>query len=260
MPITRSDLKADGGLIGCYNGNMISGMGLFLVSRFLALQAKDFPVAVDRTNVKWLADLRAEPLTRDQALTDLRARLQRGLFFYLSRERSDLAGLAPEEIEQMAEDFAQEATLRVLDNLDSFRGDSQFTTWAMKVAVRIAITELRRLHYRDYSLDTLNADGELAVSAIPAVQSVTPDRPEAAAEKTEAISKVEAAFSEALTERQRQALQLLMIDDVPLDDVVLRLHTNRNALYKLVHDARKKLRQHLEAQGLSPEYIMALFS
>jgi len=68
------------------------------------------------------------------------------------------------------------------------------------------------------------------------------------------------AFSEALTDRQRQALQWLMIDDVPLDEVVNRLNTNRNALYKLVHDARKKLRQTLEEQGLPPEYIMNLFS
>ncbi|MHB8629462.1 MAG: RNA polymerase sigma factor [Aggregatilineales bacterium] len=215
---------------------------------------------IERTNAQWLADLTGVADVRDSALTDLRERLQRGLYFYLSRERSDLSDLAPEEIQHMTDDFAQDATLRVLDNLASFRGDSQFTTWAMKVAVRIAITELRRSHYRDYSLDTLTANGDLNIPASAAVQSTMPDRPEAAAEKSEALHKVESAFSEALTDRQRQALQWLMIDDVPVDEVVIRLNTNRNALYKLVHDARRKLRQYLEAQGLSPEYIMALFS
>ena len=215
---------------------------------------------IERTNAQWLADLTSDSDARDAALNDLRERLQRGLYFYLSRERSDLASLAPEEIQRMTDDFAQDATLRVLDNLASFRGDSQFTTWAMKVAVRIAITELRRSHYRDYSLDTLTANGDLNIPTSASVQSNAPDRPETATEKAEALHKVEAAFAEALTDRQRQALQWLMLDDVPLDDVVLRLNTNRNALYKLVHDARRKLRQYLEAQGLSPEYIMGLFS
>lgn len=214
---------------------------------------------VERSNAQWLEALQNDSALRDDALTDLRARLQRGIYFYLSRERSDLAGLAPEELTQMAEDFAQDATLRVLDNLASFRGDSQFTTWAMKVGVRIAITELRRSHYKDYSLDTLTANGDLQIPATPIVNAAAPDRPEAATEKADVLQKIDEAFGEALTERQRQALQLLMLDGVSLDVVAERMDTNRNALYKLVHDARRKLRQHLEAQGLSPEYIMNLF-
>ncbi len=213
----------------------------------------------DRTNAQWLADLVADVDVRGMAIEDLRERLQRGIFFYLSRERSDLADLATEEVQQMAQDFAQDAVLRVLDNLQSFRGDSQFTTWAMKVGVRIAITELRRSHYRDYSLDTLTADGELAAPVSPAMNSSVPDRPEAATEKSDVLEKVDAAFNNDLTERQRQALQLLMLDGLPLDEVAERLDTNRNALYKLVHDARRKLRTSLEAQGLSPQYIMRLF-
>ncbi len=213
----------------------------------------------ERTNAQWISDLKGDPATRDAALTDLRARLQRGIFFYLSRERSDLSDLAPDEITHMAEDFAQDATLRVLENLGSFRGDSQFTTWAMKVGVRIAITELRRSHYRDYSLDTLTESGDLSAPASPMLNGTEPDRPEAATEKQDVLQKIDAAFNEALTDRQRQALQLLMLDGVPLDEVAERLETNRNALYKLVHDARRKLRQSLETQGLSPEYIMRLF-
>src|SRR5512141_2826438 len=136
---------------------------------------------VERTNEEWLRDLN-DPVTplavREQAIADLRARLQRGIFYYLSRERSDLSDLASEEVTQMAEDFAQEATLRVLASLDSFRGDSQFTTWATKVAVRIAISEMRRARYKDFSLDALTADGDLQARATPSINSMPPDRPE----------------------------------------------------------------------------------
>lgn len=215
---------------------------------------------IERSNAQWLAELPGEDgAIRDAALSDLRERLQRGIFYYLSRERSDLSGLASEEIQQMAQDFAQDAVLRVLANLESFRGDSQFTTWAMKVGVRIAITELRRSHYRDYSLDDLTANGDLATPANPAMNSTIPDRPEAATEKSDVLEKVDYAFQNDLTDRQRQALQMLMLDGLALEDVAEKLNTNRNALYKLVHDARRKLRTSLEAQGLSPEYILRLF-
>jgi RNA polymerase sigma-70 factor (ECF subfamily) len=137
----------------------------------------------ERSNAQWIADLTADPATRDAALTDL----------------------ASEEITHMAEDFAQDATLRVLENLESFRGDSQFTTWAMKVGVRIAITELRRSHYRDYSLDTLTESGDLQTSASPMLNSSTPDRPEAATEKQDVLQKIDAAFNDALTDRGRRS-------------------------------------------------------
>jgi RNA polymerase sigma-70 factor (ECF subfamily) len=214
---------------------------------------------VERTNGTWLADLRADGPVQDQALTDLRARLQRGIYFYLSHERSDLADLAPDELNHMAEDFAQEATLRVLENLDSFRGDSQFTTWATKVAVRIAISELRRARYRDFSLDALVGDGDLREVDTMLINSTPPTRPETATEKAEALEGIKHALREVLTPRQRAALEALFLEGVPLDIVADRLDTNRNALYKLVFDARRKLRSHLAEQGLSAEYILNLF-
>ena len=77
---------------------------------------------LDRTNEQWLADLVGSPDQQSPALEDLRERLQRGIYYYLSRERSDLSGLSSTEITQMAEDLAQDATLRVMENLDSFSG------------------------------------------------------------------------------------------------------------------------------------------
>src|SRR5690349_16883287 len=212
---------------------------------------------VERSNAQWIHDLTSDSVERDAAIQDLRVRLQRGIYYYLSRERSDLTGLAPEEIVQMAEDFAQDATLRVLASLDSFRGDSQFTTWATKVAVRIAISEMRRARYKDFSLDALTLNGDLQASAstLADINSAPPDRPEAVMEKQDVMQKINEAFSGVLTSRQRAALEAVILEGVPMEVVADRMGTNRNALYKLVHDARRKLRAHLESQGLSMEYI-----
>jgi RNA polymerase sigma-70 factor (ECF subfamily) len=213
----------------------------------------------ERSNAQWIDDLAVNSTTRERAIEDLRSRLKRGIYYYLSRERSDLADLAPEELSQMADDFAQDATLRVLSSLDSFRGDSQFTTWATKIAVRIAISEMRRARYKDFSLDALTDDGDLHNDAIPAINGTPPDRPETAMEKGDVLQKINRAFAEVLTNRQRSALEAIILEGVPMDVVADRMGTNRNALYKLVHDARQKLRIYLERQGLSLEYIMGLF-
>ncbi len=214
---------------------------------------------IDRTNEQWLADLTGKPDVQAPALEDLRYRLQRGIFYYLSRERSDLTHLSGQELGQMAEDLAQDATLRVMDNLDSFRGDSRFTTWATKIAVRLAISDLRRSRYKDFSLDGLTAEGEVLPSAGDTFPTHTAPTPENATERADVMMKIERALREALTERQYQALSAVALQDVPLEIVAERLGTNRNALYKLLHDARRKLRQHLEAQGLSTDYMLKLF-
>lgn len=210
----------------------------------------------ERTNEAWLSDLRAQA---PEALEDLRARLQRGIFYYLSRERSDLSSLSSHEVMQMAQDMAQDSLMRVLANLDSFRGDSLFTTWATRVAVRVAISGLRRASFRDYSLDALTADGEPAWLNASPVMSGKPPNPEHAAEKDEVMGRLQDSIKEALTDRQYRALVAVAVDGVPMEIVAERLGTNRNALYKLVHDARRKLRAHLEAQGLNMDYMLRLF-
>jgi RNA polymerase sigma-70 factor, ECF subfamily len=213
----------------------------------------------ERSNQEWLAHLTGPPAEQESALEALRGRLQRGIYYYLSRDRSDLSHLSSQDLSQMAEDLAQDAVLRVLDNLDSFRGDSRFTTWATKIAVRVAISDLRRARYKDFRLDDLTAEDEL----LPLTSSVSvPNNlpnPESAAERADVMTKISTALSEALTERQYQALDAVALRGVPLEIVAEQMGTNRNALYKLVHDARRKLRAHLEAQGLSVEYMLDLF-
>lgn len=214
---------------------------------------------IERSNEQWIAELTGAPEAQAQALEDLRQRLQRGIFYYLSRERSDLSHLSIQELTQMAEDMAQEATLRVLNNLNSFRGDSRFTTWATKVAVRVAISDLRRARYKDFSLDGLTASDELLPSTTTSVGNTPAPDPEDSAERAEVMAKISAALDEALTERQRQALIAVALQGVPMEIVADRMNTNRNALYKLLHDARRKLRSYLEAQGLTLDYLLDLF-
>ena len=213
----------------------------------------------ERSNAEWIEALQAtEPNAQSQALADLRKRLQRSIYFYLSQDRSDLRGLATQELAQMAEDLAQDATLRVMDNLENFRGESRFTTWANKIAIRLAISDLRRARYRDFSLDELTADGDLLpLSArLAAPQSPTPEK---VAERDDVLEKIELALQEALTERQYQALVAVALKGVPMDILAERMGSNRNALYKLIHDARRKLKTHLESQGMSTDYMMNLF-
>lgn len=214
---------------------------------------------VDRSNQQWVVDLTGDPITQAQALQDLRDRLQRGIFYYLSQERSDLAHLGFQDLTQMAEDMAQDATLRVMENLDSFRGDSRFTTWATKIAVRVAISDLRRARYKDFRLDDLTTDdGTFLANTVVSQKNPLPN-PENAVEQADVIDKINLAMREALTERQRTAIQAVAVKGVPLEIVAEEMQTNRNALYKLLYDARQKLRHHLESQGLPIAYMVNLF-
>jgi RNA polymerase sigma-70 factor (ECF subfamily) len=217
-----------------------------------------------RTNEEWLAQLtnQQEVEVQEAAIEALRQRLQRGIYFYLSRERSDLTRYSADELQQMAQDFAQDAVLRVLKNLESFRGDSQFTTWAMKIAARVAVSELRRARYKDFSLDDLSADGEVLLRLSDSDSGTTPSplAPERATEREELLRIIQHAFETVLTERQRIALEAVTLQGIPMDMVAEQLGSNRNALYKLLHDARKKMKAYLEEQGLGMDYVMGLFS
>jgi RNA polymerase sigma-70 factor (ECF subfamily) len=212
----------------------------------------------ERTNEEWLAALRGETDDEQDALEDLRKRLKRSIYYYLSQDRSDLRDLAGKELDAMAGDMAQDAVLRVLDNLDTFRGESKFTTWTNKIAIRLAISTLRRARYKNFSLDDLTKEGDFLSTGSNLVTEAPPG-PERAAERDEIFSIIEQAFRDALTERQYKALVAVALEGVPMDIVAEQLDTNRNALYKLIHDARQKLKRHLEAQGLSTDYMMKIF-
>ncbi|MBK9926547.1 MAG: sigma-70 family RNA polymerase sigma factor [Anaerolineales bacterium] len=206
-----------------------------------------------RTNEVWLSDLRAEGEIKSAALEDLRSIIHKGLPYALSR------WLSPSlpQFESLVEEVTQETLLRVLDQLDTFEGRSQFTTWVHKIAVRIALTELRRKRWRDSSLDELTENED-----VPPPQNLLADShagPETSAERADLLVRVRRVIEEELTDRQRQALVLLGIQDMPMDEAARKLKTNRNALYKLLHDARLRLRTRLAMEDISANEVLALF-
>ena len=197
-----------------------------------------------RTNEEWLAELRGPE--RDRAIGDLRAVIVRGLkVTFGGRVRG---------LDETAEDLAQDALIRILDNLDSFRGESRFTTWAQRIAVRVAYTELRRRRWRDVSLQEVieRHEGGRQPDAL-GDRGSSPERETARKMMVETFQRF---IAEELTERQREAMVAVMFEGMPLEEAARRMETNRNALYKLLHDARKKLKRRIEAEGLSAKEVL----
>lgn len=196
------------------------------------------PPRTDRSNEEWLADLQSDGPGAEAALRDLRPVLLKALHITLA-PRVDRGADA------LAEDLAQQALLHVRDRLDQFRGDARFTTWAQKVAVRLAFSELRRKRWENVSLDALVADPP--ASPEPGADAVV--------EQSEAVDLVHMLIRSELTDRQRTALEAVLAE-MPMDEVARRMGTNRNALYKLLHDARQRLLAAFEARGLTADDLL----
>src|SRR5919112_5396500 len=218
-----------------------------LASRFAAILRRLYNgigVAVEKlSNDQWLVALRGP--TRDEALAELRIVLMRGLKAALGGQVS--------RVESSVEDFVQKALIKILDNLDSFRGECRFTTWAQTICVRTAFAEMRRSRWRDVSLDEVISQPEGNTATDPQ------DDPERVATQTMIMEKFRRFIDEELTDRQRTAL-LAALGGMPLEAVADRMNTNRNALYKLLHDARKRLRRRMSAEMLSPQDVLGAFS
>jgi len=206
-----------------------------------------------RTNDQWLSDLRAEGERKEAALKDLRAVIARGLPFALSRWLSP----ASPQFESLTEEVTQETLLRVLDQLHTFEGRSMFTTWVHKIAIRIALTELRRKRWQDSSLDEMVDNEEMPVS--PRILEDSSATPEQSAERADMLARIRRIIDEELTERQRRALLMLGMQGMPMEEAAKRLKTNRNALYKLLHDARLRLKQRMQTEGLDAQEVLAAF-
>lgn len=203
-----------------------------------------------KDNETWLTALRGPE--QSQALEELRHILLKGL-------HAGLSGRVTYEREEILEDFVQEALLKILDHLDDFRKESHFLTWAHKITIRIAYSELRRLRWRDISLqDLLPADDDNG-DFVPQVLADPTPHPENQVSRQQMMTLVRRVLEETLTDRQYRAMMAVMVAGMPLEEVARQMNSNRNALYKLLHDARKRLRNALYEKGLSPEEILAVF-
>lgn len=202
----------------------------------------------ERSNQEWLDALQGAQ--RDVAIADLRSVLLRGLRYGMATYGVTEADL---------EDFVQEALLKTLDNLASYRGEAQFTTWAQKIAARVALSELRRRRWRDVSLQDLETEHEGSDFTPLVLTDQGPD-PSQVALRRMMLEKIQRIIAEELTDKQRQAMMAVMQGGMPLQEVAVRMGTNRNALYKLLHDARQRLQRRMQREGLSPAEVLAMFA
>ena len=195
---------------------------------------------LDETSAQWLAGLRSTGAERDRAIAELHALLLRAARFETPRRAGTLSAGDRDDLAMQA---ADDALMHVLDNLDTFEGRSRFTTWAYKFAIYEAGVKARRRSWQDREV-TLEKE---AWSLLPDAGS----GPAAAAEEHELLRALEDGIRTALTAHQRNVLVALAVTGVPIDVLAERLGTTRGALYKTLHDARRKLRGHLTNQGLA---------
>lgn len=209
----------------------------------------------ERANEEWIHDLTATGPTRQLALDDLQQIIRAGLPYGLSKwlQASD------PRFEPLVEEVVQETLLRVLDRLDTFEGRAKFTTWVYTIAVRLALSELRKAKWREVSLDQILEANPNYFSSGESGYQGSIENPDSYTEKADTIMRVERIIREELTDRQRAALIALAIQGLPMDQVAEQLGTNRNALYKLMHDARLRLKKRLKAEGLMAEDVFAAF-
>jgi len=207
----------------------------------------------NRSNKDWLTSLRSTGIKKQRALADLRVIILDSLPYALSK------WIRPSDprFEPLIQEVTQESLLRVMDRLETFEGRSQFTTWVYTISVRIALTELRRARWKEVSLDELQSgmESDDKMREMPDQEMDV----EASAEQSEIMAMIQKTMMEVLSEKQRTALMAVAVRGMPIAEVAERMGSNRNALYKLLHDARLKLKEHFDAMGMTPENIIASF-
>jgi RNA polymerase sigma-70 factor, ECF subfamily len=198
--------------------------------------------AADRTVVEWMAGLRASGVQRDTTVAELRDLLLRVARFECERRRGLLRVRGP-ELDDIAHQAANDALVSIMAKLDEFRGESRFTTWAYKFVIFQVSTKIGRHFWR--------------TSSAPVGEPVDPERiadrlatpPDQRAEQRELLAALARAVEQDLTAHQRKVFVAIAIDDVPVDALAAELGSNRNAVYKALFDARRKLRASLAGAG-----------
>ena len=197
-----------------------------------------------QTNEEWILAIKPPP--EEDAIRQLREYLVKGL-------KASLYRYVDRDLDDFVEDIAQDSVLKILEKHDTFRGDSKFTTWAMKIAVREGYSELRKKRYEDISLEQYSSYSRDEKEAVEIEHEQA--GPDQVTHESMLVKKVMSIMEEELTEKQKKVIHLLMIDQIPMTVVAEMMDSNRNAIYKLVHDARMKLKNRLEVEGIDPEEL-----
>jgi RNA polymerase sigma-70 factor, ECF subfamily len=209
-------------------------------------ESEPSPVAgPDPESRAWVTALAADDHRADDARRRLHDLLLRAARFEIKRRRGGLRHLRGGDFDDLAHQSADDALMAIMRKLDDYRGESRFTTWAYKFALLEAAVKLRRRAWQGREIP-LDAEQWATV----------PDRngsPAAGAESREVLAAIGDALETELTPHQRDVLVAVALNEVPIDVLAERLNTTRGALYKTIHDARKKLRSHLAGAGLRTE-------
>ena len=203
---------------------------------------------VDEESRGWLRDLRPDAPARDDAISRLHALLLRGARFEVARRRATLPHLRGDELADIAMEAADDALMSVLRRLDDFQGRSRFSTWAYKFALLEAAVKLRKRAWQGREIPLEPETWNLFASARLA--------PDDQVEVSAVLDAVREGIAEELTPHQRSVLVALAVDGVPIDVLAERLGSTRGALYKTLHDARRKLRAHLGERGFALEHLL----
>ena len=201
------------------------------------------PPSLDDESRAWLDDLRTEGRTKDEAIARLHALLLRAARFEIARRRVTMPYLRGDELDDLAAEAADDAVVSVLRRLDDFRGLSRFSTWAYKFALLEAAVKLRKRAWQSREIPLEDETWNRLASARPG--------PDDQAETGVLLDAVREGIANGLTPHQRRVLLALAVDGVPIDVLADRLGSTRGALYKTLHDARRKLRAHLAERGVA---------
>jgi RNA polymerase sigma-70 factor (ECF subfamily) len=219
-------------------------------ARFSGIMATETPgagvaaglaVSSDLVSRAWVARLRHSGAEREAAAAELHGLLLRTARVEIERRRATFSHLYGADLEDLAWQSADDALMSILRRLSDFRGDSRFTTWACKFAIVEAGVKVRRHAWRGREIP-------LAPAFWPVVADAGPG-PQQHAEARDLLWALREEV-ERLTVRQREVFVAIALNDVPIDVLAERLDTTRGALYKTLHDARRKLRTALAARGL----------
>jgi RNA polymerase sigma-70 factor, ECF subfamily len=216
-------------------------------SRLPMSAADSEPERAQADSRAWMSALRSSGTERDEAIARLHELLLRAARFEVSRRRAALAHVRGEELDDIALQAADDALVAVLAKLDDYRGASRFTTWAYKFGLLEAGVRLRR---RAWQQREVVLEPEAWPLMADAGQS-----PQSQAEANELVLAITDSIDRCLTEHQREVLVALTLNGVPLDVLSERLNTTRGALYKTLHDARRKLRGELATRGFALDSI-----
>jgi RNA polymerase sigma-70 factor (ECF subfamily) len=200
---------------------------------------------VDAESRRWLERLRAEGREREAAIRELRELLLRAARFEVRRRCATLSEIRGGDQEDLAQQSAGDAMVAILSKLDDFRGESQFTTWAYKFALYEAAAKIRKRAWQGRELPLEPEDWPQVPDPGPA--------PHGEVEMSELLAAIREEIEASLTPRQREVLVALALNEVPIDVMAERLETTRGALYKVLHDARRRLRAALTEREMIVE-------